>query len=106
MSNLEIATLFRNVAAVLTIQNANRFRIVAYEKVADSIEKLTSDIKDLWKDGKLREIPGIGDTIASYIDELFKTGKIKHLEAIIKSVSPAFFMCLYAKNLLPKLKSI
>ncbi len=102
MSNLEIATLFRNVAAVLTIQNANRFRIVAYEKVADSIEKLTSDIKDLWKDGKLREIPGIGDTIASYIDELFKTGKIKHLEAIIKSVSPAFFIFLQIPGIGPK----
>jgi len=74
MTNLQLATLFRNIAAVYQIKEENRFRIIAYEKAADSIEHLTSEAKDYWDDGKVNEIPGIGPTIASHLDELFRTG--------------------------------
>lgn len=102
MTNSEIVKLLRNMAAALTIQGANRFRIIAYEKAADSIEHLTSDTKDVWDEGKLNEIPGVGPTIAGHLDELFRTGHVKHFESTFKGLSPAVFTFLEIPGIGPK----
>ena len=97
MDNLEIAKLLRSVAAAYQVNPAtsseptSHFRIVAYQNAADAIEHLTSEVKDLWDDNKLKEIPGVGNTIADYLDELFKTGKIKHFEEALHDLPPAMF---------------
>ena len=102
MNNVEIAQLLRNMAAALQIQGANRFRIIAYEKAADSIEHLTSEVKDIWEDGELDTIPGVGPTIARYLDELFKTGKVGHFASTFKTLSPALFTLLLLPGIGPK----
>lgn len=102
MTNEEIVKLLRNIAAALTIKGENRFRIIAYENAATSIEHLTSELKDLWQDSQLRTVPGIGPTIAEYLDELFKTGKIKHFASILKGLSPAIFEFLLIPGIGPK----
>ena len=51
-SNKFIAELLRNVSAVYQIQGANQFQIRAYELAADSIEHLSTEIKDLWENDK------------------------------------------------------
>ena len=97
MNNLEIAKLLRSVAAAYQVnpaassESTSHFRIVAYQNAADAIEHLTSEVKDLWDDNKLKEIPGVGNTIADYLDELFKTGKIKHFEEIMQDLPPPLF---------------
>lgn len=102
LTNQEIVELLRNVAAALSIKDENHFRIIAYEKAADSIEHLTSEVKDIWDEGKLREIPGVGSIIAQHLDELFRTGKIKHFENIFKGLSPAIFKLLQIPGIGPK----
>lgn len=102
MTNPEIVKLLRSVAAALTIKGENRFRIIAYEKAADSIEHLTSEVKDIWEEGKLESISGVGAAISSSLDELFKTGNVKHFEAIFSGISPAFFEFLLIPGVGPK----
>jgi len=102
MNNLEIARILRNVAAAYIVKNENRFKIMAYERAADSIEHLTSEVKDLWEDGKLAEIPGIGASIASYLDELIKTGKVRHFEEIMRKMPEAMFPLLSVPGFGPK----
>lgn len=94
MNNQEIAQLLRKVAAAYQIRGANRFKIIAYEKAADSIEHLTSEVKDLWDDGKLNEVPGVGASIASHLDELFRTGKVRHFEEVMQRLPKAMFPLL------------
>lgn len=102
MTNLAIAELLRKVAAAYLILGENRFRIIAYERAADSIEHLTSEVKDYWDDKKLEEIPGVGGGIASNLDELFKTGKSAHWEKVLGSVPEAIFPLLLVPGLGPK----
>ena len=102
MTNQEIVKLLRNMSAALIIKGANRFRVMAYEKAADSIEHLTSEVKDMWDEGKLDEIPGIGTALTSHLNELMKTGKVKHFEATFKGLSPALFEFLLIPGLGPK----
>lgn len=93
MVNSEIAELLRDVAAAYQLkdQNKYKFQIIAYQRAADAVEHATSELKDLWDDKKLDTIPGVGPSIASHLDELFKTGESKHFEEVMKGLPPVMF---------------
>lgn len=91
MSNQEIAQLLKGMATAYQIKNDQQFRVKAYEEAAASVEHATSSVKDLWDDGKLETLSGVGKSIASYLDELFRTGKVKHFEKVMGEFPPAMF---------------
>jgi len=101
-TNKGIAELLRRVAAAYEIRGGNRFRVQAYDKAATSIEHATSEVKDLWDDNKLDEIPGVGENIAKYLDELFRKGHVKHFDKLFKSLPPAMFELLNLPGVGPK----
>lgn len=102
MTNPEIAQLLRRVAAAYQILGENRFKIIAYERAADSIEHLTSETKDLWDNQKLGDIPGIGEAIAKHLDELFRTGNVRHFVSVFNKVPASVFPLLSVPGLGPK----
>lgn len=104
MNNLEIAELLTSISAAykLTGSSGSRFKIVAYERAADAVEHLSSEAKDLWDDGKLEEVAGIGKSIASHLDEIFRTGTSKHFEDLVKDIPPATFDLLKVSGVGPK----
>ncbi|MBI4157338.1 hypothetical protein HY502_00625 [Candidatus Woesebacteria bacterium] len=93
VTNLEIAELLRAVAASYQLKDEkkNRFKIIAYQRVADAVEHATSELKDLWDDGKLEELPGIGPSIAKHLDSLFRTGKSEHFDSVMEGLPPSMF---------------
>lgn len=93
MTNTQIAELLRAVAASYQLKGAekNRFRIIAYQRAADAIEHSSSELKDLWDDGKLKDVPGVGESIAAHLDELFRTGSSAHFEAVMKGLPKGMF---------------
>lgn len=102
-TNLEIAKMLRSVSAALSLskEDNSKFRIIAYNRAADAIEHASSEIKDLWDDGKLEELAGVGKTIAGYLNELFKTGKVKHLEKIMGEYPEAMYELLEISGIGP-----
>ena len=102
MTNLEIAQLLRKMAAAYQILNENRFKIIAYERSADSIEHLTREVKDLWEDKKLDEIPGVGESITKHLDDLFRTGKVTYFDDVLRKLPAAIFPLLLVPGLGPK----
>ncbi len=93
MTNNDIAELLRDVAASYQLkdQNKYKFQMIAYQKAADAVEHSTSDLKDLWEEGKLDQVPGIGPSIASHLGELFSNGKSKHFEELMKNIPRVVF---------------
>lgn len=102
LTNLQIANLLRNIAAAYQILEENRFRIIAYERAADSVEHSTREMKDIWEDGKLSEVPGVGATLAQHLDELFRTGRVRHFNSVMKRVPAAVFPLLDIPGMGPK----
>jgi len=104
MNNQQIATLLKNVAASYAIldEKKYRFQIVAYQKAADIINSETSEVKDLVRENKLNTIFGIGTTIKSYLEELIKTGEVKHFKDLMKKIPKAVFPLLEVPNFGPK----
>jgi DNA polymerase (family 10) len=82
VTNQEIAAVFREIANLLEKKKENWFKIRAYRKVADEIEKLTVELSRLADEGKLREIPGVGEAIAKKIAEMLSTGRLQFLEKL------------------------
>lgn len=93
LTNLQIAELLRDIAASYRLKDQvkYRFQIIAYERAADAVEHATSELKDLWDDKKLEEVPGIGPGIAEHLDEIFRTGKSKHFESLMKGIPKEAF---------------
>ena len=104
LSNLQIAKLLHSVAGALTLDSEedNRFRITAYDRAADAIEHSSSELKDLWDDGNLSDLAGIGENIASYLDELFRTGRVPHFKKILSGYPEAVYELMEIPGIGPK----
>ncbi len=86
MRNKEIAEIFYQIADLLEIKGELEFKVRAYRRAAQRIETLEEDIEELCRKGKLRSIPGIGESIASKIKELIETGRLEYLEKLKREV--------------------
>src|SRR3989344_3413297 len=102
LSNTAITRLFREIAAAYEVKDENRFKIRAYDTAADSIEHATSEVKDLWEEGRLGDLPGVGESISSHLDEYFRTGKVKHFEEVKKGLPPGMFTFFGLEGVGPK----
>lgn len=102
MTNVEIAQLLRKVATAYQILDENRFRIIAYERAADSIEHLIRELKEYWYEKKLDEVPGVGATISQHLDEVFRTGSSKHWEKVFAQIPSGVFPLLLVPGIGPK----
>lgn len=91
MTNLEIAFVFRDIADLLEKKKENWFKIMAYRKAADEIEKLPSELSQLYTEGKLKDIPGVGEAIAKKITEMLDTGKLQFYEKLKSEVGGAVY---------------
>ncbi len=102
ISNQQLIETFRLIADLLEIKGEVIYKILAYRKAADSLESLGRDAYDIWQEGKLTEIPGVGKAIAEKIDEIFSTGKLEFLEKLKSEVPPGLVEVLQVPDLGPK----
>lgn len=82
MNNAEIARVFQDIAELLKLKKDNIFKIRAYQKAARSIEELPVEVEQLVAEGKLREVPGVGEAITKKIIELVTTGRLGFYERL------------------------
>ncbi len=82
MNNAAIAQVFQDMADLLELKEDNPFKIRAYQKAARTIESLPVELAQLMKEGRLREIPGVGEAISKKITELLTTGKLEAYEKL------------------------
>jgi len=49
---------------------------------------MTEDIEEIHRQGRLRDIPGVGESIAAKIDEFLRTGRLRYYEELRQEVTP------------------
>lgn len=83
MKNVDIATVFQNIADLLELKGDSVFKVRAYHRAAQAISHLPQEMELMHEEGKdFRDIPGIGDAIATKSIELITTGKLKFYEEL------------------------
>ncbi|MBU1122286.1 MAG: DNA polymerase/3'-5' exonuclease PolX [Candidatus Omnitrophota bacterium] len=102
MKNKEVACIFREIAQILELKGDNPFRIRAYEKAAQNVERLDKDIEIVAGEDKLTQIPGIGADLANKIKEIVTTGQLKQYEDMKKGFPQDVIKMLDISGLGPK----
>lgn len=75
----EIANFLRETGLLLSAKGENQFKARAYLRGAKAIEATQADIGRLIKDDMLTSIPGIGESLAKTIAEIYQSGESKYL---------------------------
>jgi len=88
MTNEEVARAFETLADLLEFKGENPFKLRAYRKAAQVIRDQTEDLAVLAREGRLRDLPGIGEGIAKKIVQYLETGTMDKLEEARRGVPP------------------
>jgi hypothetical protein len=91
VENEDVADVLERVADLLEAQRASVFRVDAYRRAAGTIRELDRSVISLLSEGgrlRVLELPGIGQSLASALDEVVHTGRLGLLERLEGQVSP------------------
>jgi DNA polymerase (family X) len=102
LTNQQLANIFHTIADLMEIKGENIYKILAYRKAADSLSNLGQDVNEIWKQGNLTKVDGVGKAIAEKIDELLSTGHLNYLEKLEAEVPSSLADLLKVPDLGPK----
>jgi len=102
LNNQEVAQIFENIADMLSIKGEIIYKTLAYRRAADSIRAQSRSVEDIWRDGKLKDIQGVGDAIAKKMDALFSQGKMPFYEELKAEVPVGLVEMLKVGDVGPK----
>ncbi len=104
MINKKLAKIFREIAEYLEMEDV-QFKPQAYRKAAFLIENLGQSVKEIYKEGgekALKDLSGIGESIADKIIEYIKTGEIDYYKKYKEKVPVKFDELTSVEGIGPK----
>jgi DNA polymerase (family 10) len=102
MNNIEVARVFQDIADLLELKGETPFKIRAYQKAVRSIEQLPVGLDQLRQEGRLRDVPGVGEALEKKIVELLTTGRLKFYEDLRSEFPPGVISLLQVPGIGPK----
>jgi DNA polymerase (family 10) len=102
MNNQVIAQVFADIGDLLEIKGENKFKILAYRRAAETLREHNRELKAVWREGKLRDIPGVGEAIADKIGELLETGRLGFYEKLKAEIPAGLIEVMAVPDLGPK----
>jgi DNA polymerase (family 10) len=101
IKNNKIANMLYEIADLLELKGV-QFKPRAYRTAARNINSLSESIEDYYVDGELKEISGVGESIASKIKEILDTGRLRYLDDLRKEFPENLQELLNIQGLGPK----
>jgi DNA polymerase (family 10) len=96
-----VSALLREYGQRAALRGGNPYRAKAYVRAAESLGALTEPLDRVIAEGRLKEIPGVGDAIADIITKLHAHGTHPPLEAMRKDISAGVLEMLTVPGLRP-----
>jgi DNA polymerase (family 10) len=88
-TNAKVADLLRQYASALQLEGADRFKLKAYRRAAETLEALPEDLSAMVARGESLElIPGVGKAISAKIKDIVAKGKLLQLEKLTSKLPP------------------
>src|SRR3954449_10732667 len=82
----EVATLLAEYGRRSALRGGNPYRAKAYTRAAENLRALPEPLDRIVDQGRLQDIPGIGDAIADIVTTLHQTGSHPSLEKLRQEV--------------------
>jgi DNA polymerase (family X) len=86
--NATLAERLEAFAILLDLAGANPYSARAYRRGAELIRATKAPVAELVREGRVRELRGIGPSIEARLRELVETGRLAELEDLERTVSP------------------
>ncbi len=80
--NDEVARIFDDMADILEIKGDQPYRINAYRSAARNVAATREGVNQLFAEGRLREIRGVGEALEAKIVEYLSTGRVEAYERL------------------------
>jgi DNA polymerase (family 10) len=88
VDNPEIADRLEGFASLLELADANPYTARAYRRAAETIRAAPISVDELVRNGRVRELRGIGRGIEARLRELVETGDIAELAELERELAP------------------
>jgi DNA polymerase (family X) len=98
----EVIRLLREFGQRVALRGGNPYRAKAYARAAESLGTLTVPLTQVIREGRLREIPGVGKAIADIIARLHQSGTHPGLETMRKEIPAGVLEMLSIPGLRPE----
>ena len=98
----EVIKVLREFGQRVALRGGNPYRAKAYARAAESLGTLTVPLEEVIREGRLREIPGVGEAIANVVSRLHETGTHPGLEAMRKEIPAGVLEMLTVPGLRPE----
>ncbi len=103
MENLEIAQVFKRMADLLEIQDANPFRVRAYRNAARTVSEYPTSLRTMVaEEADLTALPSVGKEMARHIKEMVETGDLEILKELGRDIPPALIDAMRLPGVGPK----
>lgn len=93
-----IVAKLREIAGLLELSGANKFKVRAYVRGARALEAAKVPLERLVGEKELESIPGIGTALAKQIEELYVTGRSELLASLERGLPPGVLELSQAAN--------
>ncbi len=88
-TNATFARTFDEIAAMMELKGESPFKVRAYRTAANTFANLPEDIKKVWREGRVGDLPGVGKAISDKVNEMLTTGHIRLYDRLVNEVPPA-----------------
>lgn len=102
MDNNAVSAALEEIAMLLELKGENPFKARAYSTAARTVRSLEEEVDKLAKEGRLKGIPGIGDSIREKVTELVTKGHLVYLDELRAAFPKGLMAMLEVEGLGPK----
>jgi DNA polymerase (family 10) len=102
METARIAQVLDEMGTMLELRGENPFRTRAYHNAAQALLNLPDELPQMIADGRLADVPGIGQTMHAKIVQLATTGQLPAYDELRRGTPPGLVALLRIPGLGPK----
>lgn len=88
-TNKQIAQILAEIATISELTGEEKFHILSYQKASRIVSQTGQSLEQVYREGgtkALIALEGIGTTMATHLQQLFDTGKMKYHQELLKKV--------------------
>src|SRR5215210_5974437 len=101
-TNSTFARIFNEIADMTELRGDSPFKARAYRNAASTFANLHEDIKQVWREGRVDDLPGVGKAITEKVDELMTTGHLRFYDRLVNEVPPSLIALTQIPHVGPK----
>lgn len=102
LTKSQIASALEQVAVLLELDGANRFRVIAYQNASRALASLEEDLLTVVKEERITDVKGIGKGLGGLITEAVLQGTWGDLPSLYEKIPPGLMEIVEIPGLGPK----